>query len=147
RYYAPEVGRFITPDPIGLAGGLNLYQYAPNPLGWIDPWGLAHLNTNGATGNFGIYKIEINGELHKFGKTDMNRVTQSSGLPTRLHQQVTKLEKSHGRGNVQGIVLESGHATTASAKAVETAKLDAHYQSTGQVPDGNKKSYKPKGKC
>ncbi|WP_049601824.1 RHS repeat-associated core domain-containing protein, partial [Yersinia similis] len=43
RYYAPEVGRFITPDPIGLAGGLNLYQYAPNPLGWIDPWGLTNV--------------------------------------------------------------------------------------------------------
>ncbi|MFT2789727.1 RHS repeat-associated core domain-containing protein [Serratia sp. T13T92] len=40
RYYAPEVGRFITPDPIGLAGGLNLYQYAPNPLSWLDPLGL-----------------------------------------------------------------------------------------------------------
>jgi len=25
---------------VGLAGGLNLYQYAPNPLGWVDPWGL-----------------------------------------------------------------------------------------------------------
>ncbi|WP_244161556.1 RHS repeat-associated core domain-containing protein [Photorhabdus luminescens] len=41
RYYAPEIGRFITPDPIGLRGGLNLYQYAPNPMMWIDPWGLA----------------------------------------------------------------------------------------------------------
>ncbi|WP_025123973.1 RHS repeat-associated core domain-containing protein, partial [Serratia sp. H1w] len=41
RYYAPEVGRFITPDPIGLAGGLNLYQYAPNPLSWVDPLGLS----------------------------------------------------------------------------------------------------------
>ncbi|EBG5297226.1 hypothetical protein FI178_20145 [Salmonella enterica subsp. enterica] len=28
------------PDPIGLLGGLNLYQYAPNPLTWIDPPGL-----------------------------------------------------------------------------------------------------------
>lgn len=40
RYYAPEVGRFTTPDPIGLLGGINLYQYAPNPLSWIDPLGL-----------------------------------------------------------------------------------------------------------
>lgn len=40
RYYAPESGRFTTPDPIGLKGGLNLYQYAPNPLSWIDPLGL-----------------------------------------------------------------------------------------------------------
>jgi RHS repeat-associated protein len=41
RFYDPDVGRFTTPDPIGLAGGLNLYAYAPNPVGWIDPLGLA----------------------------------------------------------------------------------------------------------
>ncbi|NIE52507.1 type IV secretion protein Rhs [Pantoea sp. Ap-870] len=40
RYYDPDAGRFISQDPIGLAGGLNLYQYAPNPLAWIDPLGL-----------------------------------------------------------------------------------------------------------
>ena len=40
RYYDPDVGRFIVTDPIGLRGGLNLYAYAPNPLGWIDPLGL-----------------------------------------------------------------------------------------------------------
>ena len=27
-------------DLIGLRGGLNLYQYAPNPYGWVDPLGL-----------------------------------------------------------------------------------------------------------
>ncbi len=41
RYYDPEIAGFISQDPIGLAGGLNVYQYAPNPLGWVDPWGLA----------------------------------------------------------------------------------------------------------
>ncbi len=41
RFYDPDVGRFTTPEPIGLMGGLNLYQYAPNPIGWIDPWGWA----------------------------------------------------------------------------------------------------------
>ncbi|QKJ85712.1 Type IV secretion protein Rhs [Paramixta manurensis] len=40
RYYDPDCGRFTQPDPIGLAGGINLYQYAPNALGWVDPWGL-----------------------------------------------------------------------------------------------------------
>ncbi|MBI0521000.1 RHS repeat-associated core domain-containing protein, partial [Pectobacterium parmentieri] len=40
RYYDPVVGRFTTQDPIGLAGGINLYQYAPNPLGWVEPLGL-----------------------------------------------------------------------------------------------------------
>ncbi|MFV8218753.1 RHS repeat-associated core domain-containing protein, partial [Enterobacter cloacae complex sp.6700776] len=42
RYYDPQVGRFIVQDPIGLNGGWNLYQYAPNPLGWIDPLGLKY---------------------------------------------------------------------------------------------------------
>ncbi|EDT2963755.1 type IV secretion protein Rhs [Salmonella enterica subsp. enterica] len=41
RYYEPESGRYISADPIGLLGGINLYQYAPNPLSWIDPLGLA----------------------------------------------------------------------------------------------------------
>jgi uncharacterized protein RhaS with RHS repeats len=30
----------LTPDPIKLAGGLNNYQYVPNPTGWVDPLGL-----------------------------------------------------------------------------------------------------------
>ncbi|EPK6165026.1 RHS repeat-associated core domain-containing protein [Providencia stuartii] len=41
RYYAPDLGRFTQQDPIGLAGGLNLYRYAPNPLTWNDPLGLS----------------------------------------------------------------------------------------------------------
>ncbi|MGG5271345.1 RHS repeat-associated core domain-containing protein, partial [Pseudomonas lurida] len=39
RYYNPDVGRYLTPDPVKLAGGINAYQYVPNPTGWIDPLG------------------------------------------------------------------------------------------------------------
>jgi len=40
RYYNPGTGQFINQDPIGLAGGINSYQYADNPTGWVDPLGL-----------------------------------------------------------------------------------------------------------
>ncbi|MDP4537656.1 RHS repeat-associated core domain-containing protein [Alkalimonas collagenimarina] len=40
RYYDPTTGRFISQDPIGLLGGINHYQYAPNHINWIDPLGL-----------------------------------------------------------------------------------------------------------
>ncbi|MBI2471531.1 MAG: RHS repeat protein [Planctomycetes bacterium] len=41
RYYSPDVGRFITKDPIGFAGGVNLYGYAhDNPINHADPTGL-----------------------------------------------------------------------------------------------------------
>ena len=40
RYYEPDVGRFVNQDPIGLMGGMNLYQFAPNTQQWIDHLGL-----------------------------------------------------------------------------------------------------------
>ncbi len=44
RYYDPDAGRFISHDPIGLLGGDNQFQYAPNPVEWVDPNGLARLS-------------------------------------------------------------------------------------------------------
>ncbi|WP_193100525.1 RHS repeat-associated core domain-containing protein [Burkholderia sp. Z1] len=41
RYYDPAFGSFITQDPVGLAGGPNLYRYAPETSRWSDPLGLA----------------------------------------------------------------------------------------------------------
>jgi len=41
RYYDPQLGRFISEDPVGIAGGLNLYGYAGNdPVNRTDPTGL-----------------------------------------------------------------------------------------------------------
>ena len=40
RYYDNDVGMFIQRDPIGLMGGNNVFAYAPNPVGWVDPLGL-----------------------------------------------------------------------------------------------------------
>jgi RHS repeat-associated protein len=41
RYYDPSLGRYISADPIGQAGGLNVYEYALlNPVSVVDPYGL-----------------------------------------------------------------------------------------------------------
>jgi len=42
RIYDASTGRFLQEDPIGFAGGINVYVYGDsNPVNWIDPWGLA----------------------------------------------------------------------------------------------------------
>lgn len=41
RYYNPAAGRFTQEDPLGVAGGLNLYGYANgDPVNYSDPFGL-----------------------------------------------------------------------------------------------------------
>jgi RHS repeat-associated protein len=41
RYYDPLTGGYLSPDPIGLEGGLRPQGYVENPTTWVDPWGLA----------------------------------------------------------------------------------------------------------
>ncbi|MEI7194057.1 RHS repeat-associated core domain-containing protein, partial [Pectobacterium brasiliense] len=41
RYYDPNGGCYVSPDPIGMLGGENNYGYVHNPMDWVDPFGLA----------------------------------------------------------------------------------------------------------
>ncbi len=54
RYYDPTTGRYVTPDPIGLEGGTNLWPYvANNPGNYIDPsglWGFGAIVSGSAEG-------------------------------------------------------------------------------------------------
>ncbi|WP_434710338.1 RHS domain-containing protein [Pseudomonas sp. R1-1] len=61
RYYDPRLGRYLTPDPVKLAGGLNQYQYTPNPTGWVDPLGLACTPCPGAVQADGPYSEIVPG--------------------------------------------------------------------------------------
>jgi RHS repeat-associated protein len=64
RYYDPALGRFISEDPTGLEGGVNLYAYAAcNPVNMTDPLGLDPLwldALNSAAGQWAINATSAN---------------------------------------------------------------------------------------
>ncbi|MGY3912081.1 RHS repeat-associated core domain-containing protein [Aeromonas piscicola] len=96
RYYQPETGRFITPDPIGLAGGLNNYQYAPNPTGWVDPLGLTNIPGQCPPGpnKKTSYEAETRREAFRQAKRD-------AGIPmTQQPVNITRPELLDGDGRV-----------------------------------------------
>ncbi|WP_088133671.1 RHS repeat-associated core domain-containing protein [Vibrio gazogenes] len=47
RYYDADSGQYLSPDPIGFAGGLRPQGYVHNPMEWVDPLGLVPLDDTG----------------------------------------------------------------------------------------------------
>ncbi|MCF8997065.1 type IV secretion protein Rhs, partial [Pseudomonas carnis] len=86
RFYDAEVGRFTQPDPIGLLGGLNLYQYNPNAIGWTDPLGLCRRG-NAST------KKHMDGVRDNFMRDNPSSVHTAGGRHpvTRVEQPETYL--------------------------------------------------------
>ncbi|WP_233983629.1 toxin C-terminal domain-containing protein, partial [Pectobacterium versatile] len=47
RYYDADSGQYLSPDPIGLHGGIRPQAYVHNPLEWVDPLGLTKAGCDG----------------------------------------------------------------------------------------------------
>jgi len=57
RYYDADTGRFISEDPIGFEGGINLYAYCNNnPVNFVDPLGLEAVPGVGANTNTDTFR-------------------------------------------------------------------------------------------
>ncbi|EOG1984746.1 RHS repeat-associated core domain-containing protein [Proteus mirabilis] len=89
RYYAPDLGRFTQQDPIGLAGGINLYAYAPNPLTWVDPLGLSCRNNylgrtpgkNSRTGREVIERMRAEDKVRGYGSRTIFKDSEGQWHP------------------------------------------------------------------
>lgn len=73
RFYDPNIGRYISQDPIGLMGGLNAYQYTPNLVGYVDPLGLS-CEKEGDNKSEGVYPIvpgiTFKGTVYRYEQPD-----------------------------------------------------------------------------
>ncbi|MBT2310355.1 type IV secretion protein Rhs, partial [Pseudomonas fluorescens] len=94
-----------TPDPIGLLGGLNLYQYAPTPLTWIDPWGWACKSA--VSGNKGRTKALNDLKRNKFKIVAEEVTMKVNGKRIRAdfvardqHGKLHVFEVKHGTGKL-----------------------------------------------
>jgi RHS repeat-associated protein len=99
RYYDPSTGRYLTPDPIGLAGGLNGYGYAgQDPMGAVDPWGLYRMVmgfevNNPAAFAGGVHNLSVDyGHAFFYLVDDNNKITDVfSHGPTQTPGPITSL--------------------------------------------------------
>ena len=78
RFYDPGIGRFVSVDPIGLAGGANIYRYVPSSIGWADPLGLSPCPSGGngaAAGELGNLTLS---KRHFLGNLSIPKATANS---------------------------------------------------------------------
>ena len=85
RWFAPNIGRWVSRDPIGYSGGANLYKYCSNhPIRALDPSGNEVIFIHGAFGDAGTWtKPEKDAwakYLGQLGTQVYNWATPTSGV-------------------------------------------------------------------
>jgi RHS repeat-associated protein len=133
RYYNSATGRYITSDPIGLSGGINMYAYVGgDPLSFIDPLGLLVVTVNygsgpyssttlvwnswvpsyfGRSGSIGGHGTEINSGIYKYSPV-IHSPTNPNYSPYRALQ-ITRKNAKKWDTNVPA-TRKDGHGNTAN---------------------------------
>jgi len=136
RYYDPDVGQYISQDPIGVAGGFALYGYVHDPNTWVDPLGL--------TSGKGYSKGTPGTQRWRNKKTKSGRPYKKPGPKTdpnaphnKKIRQIIRDEKAKGKIHIGGgskteIVLQTPggkkpyRRMDASFRDPKTGKVEHH---------------------
>lgn len=114
RYYDAEIGRYISPDPLGVREELNAYRYAVNaPTYAVDPDGLMPfaiirdkhgqmVTTGGSAGAGG-------GVQERDARDISEHARPSCAETTALHNLVGHLPRDQRRAEIQRLFNEEGY--------------------------------------
>ncbi len=108
RYYDPQTGRYISPDPLGIRPDLNQYRYGDNPITDVDPFGLApHV----ATGTLEDRRGRVTPIQNPQAQTEEGRFQFQSGWSGRVHDNYDQyIHDIRGEGATFGTCYRESHS-------------------------------------
>lgn len=109
RYYSPELGRYLQPDPLGTVAGNNLYAYTTNPLKEVDVRG--DCPTDGT-------KAKQRQTAEDGEPTDFPLLQEQAGFPPRTRQAVAIANDLAGALNAHIDTLPANDPLRNSANVV-----------------------------
>lgn len=145
RYYSPDLGRYIQPDPAGQIGGINVYAYPSNPLTVVDINGLDPKKPKRPSRAPKGHR----GEIPDVGcTTPLPPGMSDEELKKALQDKLTKLREDMRAAQELGLkevrapdgtILKVGYTTTgpciSAAYDTKTGKV-FYGQNTGEAPTG-----------
>jgi RHS repeat-associated protein len=139
RWYGPTGGRFLSEDPIGLDGGINLYGYVENdPLAMTDPSGLCPYDKNKAARCAALVRRMLRqiGEMKRLlSKYDpVKDFFGNSSIRKRLPSgKIIDLGKTKPSGHYRGII-SAQKALLENLEAFKRECLDRNDNSNPGLP-------------
>ncbi|MGI6347008.1 MAG: RHS repeat-associated core domain-containing protein [Limisphaerales bacterium] len=131
RWYDPETGRWLSNDPNGISGGLNLYAFCSNdPVNYVDPRGEAEIWISRRSTFFYKYisthmSINIGNPNGKFYRYSLSGVTKHWYNYAQIiilgPGEVTKDEICHGDFNDNEEIIDGLIISTVDTDGVEQA--------------------------
>ena len=133
RYYDPSIGRYISADPIGQAGGVNLYTYVLNdPVNWMDPFGLDRLISPRPGGP--------GGPVITFNNDDPNGASPNQPVTDATAAMVESAVVNSGVSSVNINSTTGGHASNPDSRHNQKKAVDINSVNGKPVPNAGKGS-------
>ncbi|MER5312847.1 RHS repeat-associated core domain-containing protein [Streptomyces sp. NPDC002773] len=143
RYYDPEVGRYLSPDPLGIAPSINHYAYVANPFVLADPLGLAACEPDPTWGGQVRWERDAHGRPY-----EMHAVITRNMLDEGTHARNSIIPPGYqsGKGQARGHMLarqlggsgdHDDNLFTVSQNPTNTPKMSMFEQRVYNAVDGH----------